>query len=395
MGVKSLDPVMLSRCIDDPVMMQGHRNNSVELGWDPILYARSGGKGPPLNREGFIGVVARGNGNPPGILRARIHTPKNRSTYGSGGMDDSSLETVGIYDRGSDSPLNDKPTQRRVTWDAGISDRKGCSVYGTDGIFKDTINTISKMKLLSKLDSGANWLYGGLEGLGMKCSRKFTPCADHVCGREAVIDVVEENDLLDCDDCEQRLMMHEEVDQPIENNFAYRDDFFGTSRDAIMKEFNFDTSSRSKFSKSKIETGTGEIIGVTSTRQAPSSSIMRNYQRSRRRFFPSESPRSAAAVVQYRVKQLSLSPTARAQPGERLSKGQRHSQHYASKPIRSTLAPIDDSMRKNRTKISRCIISGLKMPIKLISNSITSNQKILINKRILTTSTDYQYKRGE
>jgi hypothetical protein len=390
-GVKNLDPVMLSRFIDDPVMMQGHRKNPVELGWDPILYARSGGKGPPSKREGLIGVV--GNKNPPGILKVKTHTPKSRISKGNGGMDDSSLETVGIYERESDSPLNDIPTPRRVTWDAKIKDKRGCSIYGGDGIFEDIIDTISKMKILSKLDSGANRLRGGLEGLGMKCAGKFTPCANNVCGHKAKndveeendlkTDVDEENDLIDCDDYGKTSRLHDEVVRPIENDSAYHGEFAGASRDAIRKEFNFNT-----FSRRKTESDIGETIGIMSKRNSTASSSLRNYQRFPRRYFPSESPLNAAAVVQYRMKQLPLSPIVRTRPGEKRSRGQRHSSHHAIKPTRTTLSPIYNG--KNKTEFSRIIINGLKKPIKLMSNGITSNHKqSSYPKRILTITTDY------
>lgn len=377
-GVKHLDPVMFSRLIDDPVMMQGHRKNPVQSGWDPILYARSGGKGPPSKRQGRIGVVR--NKNPTGILKVKTHTRRSRISNGGGGKDDSSLETVGSYERESESHLHyvPTPTPRRVTWDATIKDKKGCSMYGEAGVvnaISRLTDTISKMKLLSKLDRTANRLRGRLEGLGMNCAGKFTPHISIVCGHKAKndvdeeydlkIDVDEDNDLIDCDDYMKMSRVHDEVVRPIENNR----EFTGASRDVIRKEFDFDTHSRSK-----TKSGTVEAMGVRSTRRAPAISSFRNYQRSPRRFFPSDSPRNAAAVDHYRPKPLHLSPVVRNQISEKIRRG------HVLKITRTALSPICNS--KKKTEFSRSIINGLKKPI---SNHKRSSHP----KRLLTITTDY------
>ena len=409
-SIKDLDPIMISRYNVDPEMIQRH-------GMDPTLTARSSGGGPSLK-----GHVVNGNNNLPGILKVRIHTPIDRYDNGSsnGGKDDSSLETIGIYER--DSTSNDTAAAaRRVTWEPEVKDKRACSLYGWDYVsnMQGIIDKISEMKLLSKLDSGAQVLGRGLERLGMKCTGRLAPCANTACARETrgrgvslTIDTEEDNDLTDLDDHVHTSRMHEEM---VQNNCACHD-VVRESRDAIGKTFPFNQIGRTKCewyedgkpsshmglknlmdnispsscaSRDKIETGRGEIIGVTSPRENPSSVKMRiqNRMEPLSILTKRQAPHAASATSTF--------PATVMQPSERPSRGRRHSSHSDIKFTAKTPTPIDNGKRNSDTKLRRYITRGLKKPIKLMSNGIKRNlKKTVYPKRVLAITTAYPPKRG-
>jgi hypothetical protein len=353
---KFLDPIMMSRCIDDPKRVQRH---------DPVP-----------------------------ILRVSTHAPMNRN--------DSSLETIGTYQRDSDTPLIDAPTPRRVTWGPRVMDKKDCSVYE---------DYPPDMKgLFSKLDKGAKRLGRRLEGLGMKCTGKYTPCTT-ICGREAMsIDVKEENDIIDRDDW---------MDHPIENNCANRDVIFWEAPDAIGKKFTFNehpdgkrneeenpsSSMRLKKFMDILSPSSRDDTRVTSPRvDMYSSSMRKHHLSSPRRIYPAfavqnrmESP-SLLKKSQARHAALStptFPPTA-TQPGQKLIRGQRHSGHHIIKPAMKTKALIDNDQCMNKNEFRRRIISGLKKPIEFMSIGIKSNlNNSSYPKRILVITSACPSKRSK
>jgi hypothetical protein len=412
-SIQYLDPIMISRYNVNPEMFQRH-------GMDPTLTARSSGGGPSLK-----GHVVNGNNNLPGILRVRIPTPINCKDNGSinGGKDDSSLETIGIYERESTSNDTAAAAPRRVTWEPKVKDRRGCSVYRWDYVsnMQGIIDKISEMKLLSKLDSGAQELGRGLERLGMKCTGRLAPCANTACARKTrarvvslIIDTEEDNDLIDLDDHVHTSRMHEET---VQNNCSCRD-VVRESRDAIKKTFTFNQIGRTKCewyedekpsshmrlkslmdnispsscaSRDKIETGMGGIIDVT-PREDPSCVKMHSYLQNR--------VEPLSILTKRRARHAALATptflTTATQPSERPSWGRRHSSHYAITSTTKTRAPIENGKRNSDTKLRRCITRGLKKPIKLMSSGIKRNlKKTLDPKRVLAITTAYPPKHGK
>lgn len=413
-SIKYHDPIMISRYNVDPEMIQRH-------GLDPTLTARSSGGGPSLK-----GHVVNGNNNLPGILRVRNPTPINFSDNRSnnGGKDDSSLQTIGIYERDSTSNDTSAAAPKRVTWEPKVKDRRGCSVYRWDYVsnMQEIIDKISEMKLLSKLDSVAQEFGRGLERLGVKCTGRLAPCANTACARKTrarvvslIIDTEEDNDLIDLDDHVHTSRMYDEM---VQNKCSCRD-IIRESRDAIEKTFTFNQIRRAKCerceeekssshmllenlmdkispsscaSRDEIETGRGEIIGVTSPREDPSCVKMRNCLQNR--MIPlsiltkRQSRHAASAAPTF--------TTTATKPSELFSRGRRHSSHNAIKSTTNTPAQIDNGKRNSNTKLRRCITHGLKKPIKLMSSGIKRNiKKTLYPKRVLAITTAYPPKHSK
>jgi hypothetical protein len=399
-------------------------------GMDPTLTARSSRGGQSLK-----GQVVNGNNNLPSILKVRMHTPidRNDNSISNGGKDDSSLETIGIYERDSNSNDTAATAPRHVTWEPEVIDRRGCSDCRWDYApnLRGLIEKISEMKLLSKLDSGAQGLGRRLERLGMKCIGRLAPCASTACAREAhgkvvslIIDTEEYNDLVDLDDFVHVTRMHDEMDQ---NNCPYRD-VIKESRDAIGNVFTFneigrtkcgwyedemplshtrlknlmdDISSSSCASRCNIETGRGETISVMLPWEDSSSVKMHNYQHSPDQNFSYVSPMSTAAVhTKHQARHVASAtptfPTTSTQPCERLSRGQRHSSRNAIKSTTKTPSKIDNGKRNSNTKLRRRIICGMKKPIRFISIGINRNlKKSPYPKRILAITAAYPSRHGK
>ena len=372
---------------------------------------RSSGGGPSLK-----GHVVNGNNNLPGILRVRNPTPINFSDNRSsnGGKDDSSLQTIGIYERDSTSNDTSAAPPRRVTWEPKVKDGRGCSVYRWDYVsnIQRIIDKISEMKLLSKLDSGAQELGRGLERLGMKCTGRLAPCANTACARKTraravslIIDTEEDNDLIDLDDHVHMSRMYDEM---VQNKCSCRE-VVRESRDAIEKTFTFNQcewyedekpsslmrlknlmdkiSPSSCASRDEIETGRGEIIGVTSPREDLSCVKMRNCLQNRMIPLSILTKRQA----HHAASATPTFPTTATKPSERFSRGRRHSSHNAIKSTTKTPSPIDNGKRNSYTKLRRCITQhGLKKPLKLMSSGIKRNlKKTLYPKRVLAITTAY------
>lgn len=437
-NINHVEPVILSRCIDYSTMLLGH-------GPVPILGFRSGREGPSLEQQhGFIGgetdnnpqpqVIINQNTKTQGILKVSTHTPMYRSEKEYN--DDSSLETIGDYERDSAGVSSSYTvTPRHVSWEPGVKDppNQGCSMfvdYIPDNVkqivkdyspidIKEIIDKISDTELVSKLESGVQRFGKELERMGMNCAENLAPRANFNCGLRCDsfeglgLDTEEGNDLIDHKYYGYNVHPIEDAATfPIES----RDDvvaFRETLRECRTRghrrrgRFTFDEhkctgkssssmgfkhsmnihSATSSSLRDNIETGRGETICITSPRKDPSTVTMRNYQMSSQRVFPSQSPSNTAAV-HVRRKQISI-----------LKKNQVYSSVVATpksptsavKPIQCPTKPPASSttLPKNKKLTSSQIICGLKKTIKFMSIGIKSNMKKSYPKRILTITKAY------
>lgn len=279
-------------------------------GLDPIVIARSGSVGGlPLKRQGSNVSSIRENSNKPqpqSILKISTHrlTPiyQNQKQYN----DDSSLESIGVYDSALESAqVETSFNQRRVSWEPGVKDHsssQSCSIYSgyisdnikhiiedyTSDDAKQMIDKISNMsiRLGWKLMRGAQ----NISKLGMKCATNLAPQVKFICLQEEELGDEEHDDII---------IDHNNYDyygqeaQPFEYADAYHhyaDTFVEESRDDIEDtdklkgNFTFNerkSSSRMKFvqllqvlspissSAREVETGRGENIGITARNRTP------------------------------------------------------------------------------------------------------------------------------
>lgn len=267
-------------------------------GLDLIVIARSGSGVLPLKRQGSTDNVSsiRENSNKPqpqSILKISTHrlTPiyRNQNQYN----DDSSLESIGVYDSAIESAHVENFNQRRVSWEPGVKDHSSsqCSIYSgyisdnikniiedyTSDDVKQMIDNIShmSMRLGWKLVRGAQ----NISKLGMKCATNLAPQVKYICLQEEEFSDEEHDDIIidhnnyDC---------YGQEAQPFEYADAYHhyaDTFVEESRDDIEDtdklRGNFTFNERKSSSRMKFvqflqvlspETGRGENIGITSPR---------------------------------------------------------------------------------------------------------------------------------
>jgi hypothetical protein len=273
---------------------------------DPmIVIAQSGsGGGLPLKRpietQGSTDIAISSRENKPpqpqSILKISTHrlTPvyRNQNQYN----DDSSLESIGVYDSAIESAHVETFNPRRVSWEPTVKDHsrsQSCSIYSgyisdnvkniieeyTSDDVKQMIDKISNMsiRLGWKLVRGAQ----SISKLGMKCATNVAPQVKFICLQEEEFGDDEHDDII---------IDHNNYDyygqdaQPFEYADAYHyyaDAFVEESRDYIEDtdklkgNFTFNerkSSSRMKFvqllhvsspiSSSVVETGRGENIDI-------------------------------------------------------------------------------------------------------------------------------------
>ena len=282
-----------SRCRDDTKMVNG---------LDPIVIG-----GLPLKPQGANDVInIRANSNKPlqpqSILKISTHrlTPiyRNQNQYN----DDSSLESIGVYDSVIESAqVESSFNQRRVSWEPGVKDHsssQSCSIYSgyisdnikniiedyTSDDVKQMIDKISHigMRLGWKLVRGAQTI----SKLGMKCATNLAPQVKFICLQEEELGDDEHDDIII--DHNNYYYYGQEA-QPFEYADAYHhyaDTFVEESRDDIEDtdklKGNFTFNERKSTSRMKyvqllqvlspistsarevVETGRGENIGIIS-----------------------------------------------------------------------------------------------------------------------------------
>jgi hypothetical protein len=243
---------------------------------------------------------------PQSILKISTHrlTPiyRNQNQYN----DDSSLESIGVYDSAIGSAHVETFNPRRVSWEPGVkehSSSQSCSIYSgyisdnvkniiedyTSDDVKQMIDKVSNMsiRLGWKLVRGAQ----SISKLGMKCATNVAPQVKFICLQEEELGDDEHDDII---------IDHNNYDyygqdaQPFEYADAYHhyaDTFVEESRDDIEDtdklKGNFTFNERKSFSRMKfvqllqvpspisssarvvVETGRGENIDITSPRDDP------------------------------------------------------------------------------------------------------------------------------
>ena len=262
--------------------------------------------GLPLKPQGSNVINIRANSNKPlqpqSILKISTHrlTPiyRNQNQYN----DDSSLESIGVYDSVIESAqVESSFNQRRVSWEPGVKDHsssQSCSIYS--GYISDNVKNIIEdytsddvKQMIDKISHigmrlGWNLVRGAqtINKLGMKCATNFAPQVKFICLQEEELGDDEHDDIII--DHNNYYYYGQEA-QPFEYADAYHhyaDTFVEESRDDIEDteklKGNFTFNERKSTSRMKyvqllqvlspisssarevVETGRGENIGIIS-----------------------------------------------------------------------------------------------------------------------------------